>query len=204
MDKWETISFYYLITLFGDNLAPLGSLYSHSTLNLTNVGGSGARGPEVGGKGGHNKGHGARPKIYLFPKNENFGRATRAFYYFPQLAVSPRVHLINSHNFSAVLRAQAMDCCHSWYKKEARWNFGDEFEVWGALLCDLVECEVPFSLSMLHLPFGRAGAPAQERPLAPFGPRLRGLRGCLDRPCAWTTQGGAESYKKKPMLVVNG
>ena len=29
----------------------------------------------------------------------------------------------------------------------------------GALLCDLVECEVPFSLSMLHLPFGRAGAP---------------------------------------------
>ena len=98
--------FYYLITLFSDNLAPLGSLYSLSTLNLTNV-----RGP--GAEGGHNKGHGARPKIYLFPKNVYFGRATRAFYYFPQFAVWPRVHLMNSHNFSAALRAQAINCCHS-------------------------------------------------------------------------------------------
>ena len=44
--------FYYLITLFGDNLAPLGSFYSLSTLNLTNVGGPGARGPGALGPGG--------------------------------------------------------------------------------------------------------------------------------------------------------
>ena len=39
--------FYFLITLFGDDLAPLGSLYSLSTFDLTNVRGpaSGARGP---------------------------------------------------------------------------------------------------------------------------------------------------------------
>ena len=61
--------FYFLITLFGDDLAPLGSLHSLSTFDLTNVRApeSGARGPE-----GHNKGHGARPKIYLFPKNVKF------------------------------------------------------------------------------------------------------------------------------------
>ena len=39
--------FYFLIALFGDDLAPLGSLYSLSTFDLTNVRGpgSGARRP---------------------------------------------------------------------------------------------------------------------------------------------------------------
>ena len=91
---------YHIITPLGDNLAPLDSLYSLSTLNLTNVRGPGATGargpggPGAQGPGGLNKGHGARPKIYLLPKYANFGRATCAFYYFPQFAASPRLACI--------------------------------------------------------------------------------------------------------------